>query len=112
MLVVTASVSRATELQVRPVLPARARNAAPPRRPGAKAPSAAASRAERDRLERWRSFRDVVTRPGAAWRHTDSRRRGWQPARAARVGEAAPAPDTLRVAFLRVDFLHDRGNDK
>jgi M6 family metalloprotease-like protein len=73
---------------------------------------------ERDR--RWRSVPDLLGRPGLDWSAGVSRRRGWIPplreqrdphgAEAATVQAFGP-PDTVRVAFIRVDFRSDRGGD-
>ncbi|HET7226718.1 MAG TPA: hypothetical protein VFK69_13500 [Candidatus Eisenbacteria bacterium] len=74
------------------------------------------------RVRQWRSFPDILTRPGAAidWSVRAARRRGWRPPIAplrAPKAALAPAdtfatpPDTLRVAFIRIDFEHDRGGD-
>ena len=117
LLLLAAPASRASELKVRPLVapdpaPRTAHKAAVPPRAGAAALTGEMLRIERARLERWRSFPDVVSRPGAAWHHTASRRRGWQPpaARAARAFGADTLPPP--VAFIRIDFLHDRGNEK
>jgi len=77
-------------------------------------------RAERER--RWRSMRDVLTVPGVDWSLQAQRRAGWRPAapraRGARSAAARAAgavaetpPETLRVAFIRIDFNADRGGD-
>lgn len=76
----------------------------------------------RTRAERWKAFPDIVTRRGAAidWSSRASRRRGWQapvaPLRSPRgalalAGAADTPPDTIRIAFIRVDFGSDRGGD-
>ncbi len=86
--------------------------------PPAARPGELRIQAERER--RWRSMRDVLTVPGVDWSLRGQRRAGWQPgARAARGPRAAAAvdavaetpPDTVRVAFIRIDFLADRGGD-
>jgi M6 family metalloprotease-like protein len=75
-----------------------------------------------EREQRWRSMRDVLTVPGVDWSLQAQRRAGWRPdarpsrgpraAAARKVGAVAEAPpETLRVAFLRIDFLADRGGD-
>ena len=70
--------------------------------------------ADRERL--WRSRPDLLTRGHVNWTQHARRRTGWQaprPTRVMRDGVEALVvpPDTLRVAFLRVDFLADRGGD-
>jgi M6 family metalloprotease-like protein len=71
-------------------------------------------------IRRWRSFPDVVTRPGFDGSVRAARRVGWKPPVAplraqhtalSLAPEAAAPPDTLRIAFIRIDFLHDRGGD-
>jgi M6 family metalloprotease-like protein len=69
-----------------------------------------------DLEKRWRSFPDILTHGHVNWSQNASRRSGWraQP-RAAKSGSASAQnttlspPDTLHVAFLRIDFAHDRG---
>jgi M6 family metalloprotease-like protein len=86
-------------------------------------PDQAAAEAARDR--QWRSFPHVLAAPGIDWSVRARRRRGWVPTPAtairnphARVDAAAPArvlagpPDTIRVAFIRIDFLTDRAGDQ
>ena len=79
-------------------------------------------RIQAERERRWRSMRDVLTAPGVDWSLQGQRRAGWRPdARRARDPRAAAAravgavaetpPETLRVAFIRIDFLADRGGD-
>jgi M6 family metalloprotease-like protein len=79
-------------------------------------------RIQAERERRWRSMRDVLTVPGVDWSLQGQRRAGWRPgARSARDPRAAAAravdavaetpPDTIRVAFIRIDFLADRGGD-
>jgi M6 family metalloprotease-like protein len=79
-------------------------------------------RIQAERERRWRSMRDVLTAPGVDWSLQGQRRAGWRPgARQARDPHAAAArgagvaaeapPETLRVAFIRLDFLADRGGD-
>ena len=68
--------------------------------------------ADRERL--WRSGRDLVTRGHVNWSPRARRRTGWHaplPTRVIRNGveQALTPPDTLRVAFIRLDFLADRG---
>ncbi len=81
-------------------------------------PEEAHIQAERER--RWRSMRDLLTAPGVDWSLQAQRRTGWRPAvQPARDPRAAAAravgvvaetpPETLRVAFIRIDFLSDRG---
>src|SRR5262245_55152824 len=83
------------------------------------------------RVENQRSFQHMLSTPGGDWSPRANRRRGWlEPARPlrnphvhedqARLGarptgaaavEASAAlgpPDTVRVAFIRIDFLADR----
>jgi len=77
-------------------------------------------RIQAERERRWRSMRDVLSAPGVDWSPQAQRRAGWRPgARPARDPRAAAAravgavvetpPETLRVAFIRIDFLNDRG---
>lgn len=120
--VATAGAASSAALRVRPVMPP-----ATGARPGPMGPAAAATMspaeasAQAARLERWRSMRDVVTRPGLDWSARASRRRGWRPPvgeaatrdpnRSASVtpGAAGVGPDIIRVAFVRIDFATDRG---
>ncbi len=118
-LATTASAVPARELRVKPLVPPRdaAHASRPDPRPHAAVLTPELARAQRDRIARWRSFPDLVTRPGVKWGPLVSRRKGWEsPFRRApgRVGVTGtiPAPDTIRVAFLRVDFLKDRGGDQ
>jgi M6 family metalloprotease-like protein len=70
---------------------------------------------------RWRDVRDIQSRPGVDWSPRASRRVGWHApvaplrgpklATSAQDAAALTPPDTLRVAFLRVDFASDRGGD-
>ena len=75
-------------------------------------PAEAAAR--RAKAERWRGTRDFLTHPDVNWSVRAARRPGWRAPFAPPPGAAAPldalglAPDTLRVAILRVDFLADR----
>jgi M6 family metalloprotease-like protein len=74
--------------------------------------------AERDR--RWFALHDVLSAPGVDWSLQGQRRADWRPeahpardpraalARTAGAVAATP-PETLRVAFIRIDFLNDRG---
>lgn len=70
--------------------------------------------AERER--RWRAFDDVLSAPGADWSLRAQRRVGWRPravpgpqSRATGTAAAAWAePETIRVAFIRIDFAADR----
>jgi M6 family metalloprotease-like protein len=110
-------------LRVRPV--ARAEEVARLQQRGLRAPLVARpeEQAHQAQLERrWRSVRDVLSAPGVDWSLQAQRRAGWRaggrPARdpraaAARaVGVAADTPpETLRVAFIRIDFAADRGGD-
>ena len=74
--------------------------------------------AERER--RWRRLPHDLTSPGFNRSPYASRRRGWKPpvrrsvrAEDLRAGRGLlPAPDTMRVAFIRIDFLADRGGDQ
>jgi M6 family metalloprotease-like protein len=103
-------------LRVRPVSGASAAARQAPR-PGTAVVPDARLQVEQQRLRRWASFDDVLSAPGMDW-SKPSRRAGWRPPpRPAPPwaphdvrghGEAIP-PDTLRVAFLRVDFATDRG---
>ncbi len=64
------------------------------------------------RSQRWRGFHDILSRPGIDWSPAARRRSGWRPrpTRAAgAAGVAALPPDTLHVAFIRIDFRSDRG---
>jgi len=78
--------------------------------------SPAEQRVQAERERRWRSFDDVLSGPGADWSMAAQRRVGWRPRPAfgpqergaARVG-AAVEPETIRVAFIRLDFAADRG---
>ncbi len=115
----TASAASAAsrELSVRPVAKAPATAEEQSRlRPGTRILSPEHARHQQQRLERWRSFPDVLSRPGVDWNSPASRRKGWRPPAATgamgfnQSGEPIPAPDTLRVAILRVDFLTDRGS--
>jgi M6 family metalloprotease-like protein len=104
-------------------------------RPAARGEAAPASAAEaralevqRARLERWRSFPHHLSDPRVDWSPRANRRRGWRPppqalrnphardfglargvAPAAMAAAAQEPPDTVRVAFIRIDFLTDRG---
>jgi M6 family metalloprotease-like protein len=67
-----------------------------------------------EKLKRWRGTRDFLTHPDVNWSVRAARRPGWRPpssvgGRAATpAGLAGIAADTLRVAFIRIDFLADR----
>jgi M6 family metalloprotease-like protein len=70
------------------------------------------------RAQRSRAIPDLLSRPGFDWSRFASRRRGWVqrsgPQRNPHTAEAARAsafgpPDTVRIAFIRIDYLHDRG---
>ena len=102
------------------------------RSPTSQAPSPAALADSRAilaaRLARWRSFPHHLSAPGVDWSPRANRRVAWRaPARpmrnphereplaagraATRAGAVAAAldpPDTVRVAFIRVDFRADR----
>lgn len=77
--------------------------------------------AQQARVRRWRSFPDVVSGPRVDWSVRASRRVGWKaptkPLRAQRSAVALDSvpsyvpPDTIRVAFIRIDFMNDRGGD-
>jgi M6 family metalloprotease-like protein len=83
-------------------------------------PSALTSQADRvtrQRVEAWRSVPHVLGEPGADWSPQAARRAGWKPAPAtsntfarAIAGTGGPVgpPDTIRIAFLRVEFENDR----
>ncbi len=79
--------------------------------------TAAEERIQAERERRWRSFDDVLSAPGADWSLAAQRRVGWRPrpapgprSRLAGAGAVAWAePETIRVAFLRLDFAADRG---
>ena len=59
---------------------------------------------------RWRSFPDVVSRGKHDWSLHGARRKGWQePARGALPAGVRLPTNVLRVAFIRIDFLADRG---
>lgn len=77
-------------------------------------------RIQAERERRWRSMRDVLTAPGVDWSLQGQRRAGWRPGtrpvrdpRAVAAGAVdavvATPPETIRVAFIRIDFLADRG---
>ena len=110
-------------LKVRPV--ARPEEVARLKRLGLPAPLTARPeelRIQAERERRWYSMRDVLTAPGVDWPPQGQRRTGWGPgarsardpraAAARRAGADAETPlKTVRVAFIRFDFLHDRGGD-
>jgi M6 family metalloprotease-like protein len=111
---VAAPAGAATPLRVRPVAPAAAVERL--RRMGRPVPAVATPEIERAlaaRVQRWRSFHDVLSRPGVDWSPARERRHG--PSSLARRVGATPAPgdevapETLRVALLRIDFSADRG---
>ena len=105
-------------LQIRPVEAAHGTTARKADlRPGTRVLSPENARHQQELLQRWRSFPDVVSRPGVDWNGPASRRRGWRPPSGAAPGglrgingELVVPPDTVRVAILRVDFLKDRGS--
>lgn len=74
-------------------------------------------RIQAERERRWLSFDDVLSAPGADWSLRARRRAGWRPravpgpqSRAAgRTAVAWAEPETIRVAFIRIDFAADRG---
>jgi M6 family metalloprotease-like protein len=115
--------SRAQSLRVHPVVSAEM--AEQLGRDGLPIRGVVASPAQREiqhrRASRWRSFPDRLSHPGVNWSPDVMRRRDWQPPAGSSVsaGERAPGalsvagtptpPDTLRVAFIRIDFLADRG---
>lgn len=85
----------------------------------AKIMSPAEERTLTQRVQRWRSVKDLVSKPGVDWSPRAARRRGWrvpttavrnphraQPAAAEGSGDAFP--DTMRLAFIRIDFADDR----
>jgi M6 family metalloprotease-like protein len=123
--VLAAPPSRAGQpLRLRPV--ARAEDVARFQRLGLPAPAvigAEEARVQGERERLWRSFHDVLSAPGVDWSLRAQRRTDWRapatgPAsarsRVARLQGAAGAaadtpPETLRVAFLLIDFRADRG---
>ncbi|MFI5371172.1 MAG: FG-GAP-like repeat-containing protein [Candidatus Eisenbacteria bacterium] len=83
------------------------------------------TRAGEARTRQWRSVPHLLSAPGVDWSMRARRRRGWTPSPAAaarnpqtRLAANAPErilagpPDTIRVAFIRVDFLNDRAGDQ
>ena len=76
--------------------------------------------AQEARLRLARAFPQFVSAPGVDRSSSAMRRRGWHATpsslglgrRGARASVEALAPDTLRVAFIRVDFRTDRGGTK
>jgi M6 family metalloprotease-like protein len=109
-------ISRAATLEVRPVETAKAKlrpGATAPARPGVQTLEPKTAQAYTRLAARRRSFDDVLSRPGVDWT-TPMRRKGWvHPARRAPMryadGSLGTPPDTLHVAFIRIDFLADRG---
>jgi M6 family metalloprotease-like protein len=93
------------------------------RRLGLRAPLVARPEEQRiqaERQRRWRSFHDVISAPGVDWSLDAQRRAGWRPAAHAERGPRSTAakraladapPETLRVAFIRIDFAADRGGE-
>jgi M6 family metalloprotease-like protein len=70
------------------------------------------------RAQRWRAFPHMLSRPGFDWSPRANRRRGWRPPAGAQrnphtaeasVSAAFGPPDTIHIAILRIDYLHDRG---
>lgn len=107
----------------------RVQRLAPPdaHRPTAVTPGALPMRPDelaawRAHVEAWNGFRDIVTAPSVDWSPRAMRRKGWHAPttplpdahaiRPARIGDVLPPPDTLRVAFIRIDFLNDRGGSE
>jgi M6 family metalloprotease-like protein len=118
----SAAVVRSAELAVRPVAPPEAAASAARRGIAARGlPMTAAEKQALDRLAaRHRDGLALQRAVAPEGRGIDyslaaSRRQGWRsrPARGAVPaglnGIAIPAPDTVRMAFIRVDFLNDRG---
>ena len=92
----------------------------PPLSPSGPNAGPAAWRHEMDvRAQRWRAMPHVLGRPGFDWSMNATRRRGWvprSPQRNPHTAEAAHAaafgpPDTVRIAFIRIDYLSDRGGN-
>jgi M6 family metalloprotease-like protein len=109
-IIVSAGVSahEAPSLKVHPVVDPAGPALQPPRR-GTKVMTPEQSRLHRLRSERWRAFDDVLSAPGMDW----SRETGPRGASKARMAASTLAggpipPDTIRVAFIRIDFLNDR----
>jgi M6 family metalloprotease-like protein len=107
-------------LKVRPV--ARPEDVARFERLGLPAPAAARPeelRIQAERERRWRSIRDVLSAPGVDWSSRAQRRAGWRPPagtprhpRTATAAAPAETPaETLKVAFILIDFQADRGGD-
>lgn len=70
----------------------------------------------RARMQRWRGTRDFLTHPDVNWSPAANRRPGWRPSWHGRPAssfgvQGVLPPDTLRVAFIRIDFLRDRDGD-
>lgn len=89
-------------------------------RAGQAVPARLTEAEERHRAElgrRWRAFDDVLSAPGADWSLRARRRAGWRPRavpgpQSRALGTAAVGwaePETIRVAFIRLDFAADRG---
>ena len=117
---VASATGAASPLRVRRV--ARAEDVARLRQKGLRAPaplSADELRLQGERGRLWRGMRDLLTAPGVDWSSDAQRRAGWRPggrparsARTALTRVAADAPpETIRVAFIRIDFRNDRGGD-
>ena len=107
-----------TPLKVRPV--ARPEDVARFERLGLPAPAAVRPeelRIQAERERRWRSTRDVLSAPGSDWSFRAQRRAGWRPPagtprqpRTATTAAPAETPaETLKVAFILIDFRADRG---
>jgi M6 family metalloprotease-like protein len=81
----------------------------------------------RSHVQRWKSLKDLQSSPEVDWSPRANRRVGWRhprrrsaiptsanrrptagARRAARTQAALGPPDTIRVAFIRIDFLNDR----
>jgi M6 family metalloprotease-like protein len=91
----------------------------PPLAPSGANAGMAAWRRELDvRAQRWRAIPDLVGSPRHDWSANARRRVGWVPpahaqrnphTREASVSAASGGADVRRIAFIRVDYAHDRG---
>lgn len=70
------------------------------------------------RAKRWRAFPDLISGPRHDWSPNARRRLGWippaRPQRNPHTAEASrpaasSASDVRRIAFIRIDYAHDRG---
>lgn len=77
-------------------------------------------RTQAARIRRWRDMDDLLSRSGVDWSPGAARRNGWRPpvdaprgpkrgGATSLLGVPLDPVDTLRVAFLRIDFAADRG---